>query len=547
FTLDDRFAGQILTPGFVDPHLHLWLSTLLISQEFITPADWQLPWGDAKGVTTEEAFWQRLAEVEASHPVGEPLFVWGYHQYFHGKSISRDKLNALSEDRPVIVWHRSFHELFFNDAATDYMGWTEADWTGEDYAYKQMDWDRGHLFENGGLYHFNTILEKLIESGLFARGAERTVEYLRAGGITSAVDPGIVLPPDVLKMLNGMLEQSGLPMDVWLIPAGNATYMEAEYDADKGKAAAEALVADPALSTEHIRWLPKSVKLFSDGAMYSQLMMMKDGYTDGHEGEWLQYPDQLLDSWRPYWEDGYLTVIHANGDYGFEVAVDHLETLQAETPRQDHRTSYHHLGFTDLVDIERAQDMDANFSVNPYYVHILGERYGEVGIGRERANTMSRGRSFLDVGGVLSYHSDAPMAPARPLSLMWAAVSRQGLSGKTLGPEEKVTPEEALYAITLGAAYASRLEHEVGSIEPGKLANFAVLDDHPFEVAPERLNEIRVAATVHRGEVHETDGFAGFVINDTNLTLARLMNRVDAFQGRGDFCGLSRNWQQRLQ
>ncbi|MEM8564376.1 MAG: amidohydrolase, partial [Pseudomonadota bacterium] len=47
FTLDDRFAGQILTPGFVDPHLHLWLSTLLISQEFITPADWQLPWGDA--------------------------------------------------------------------------------------------------------------------------------------------------------------------------------------------------------------------------------------------------------------------------------------------------------------------------------------------------------------------------------------------------------------------------------------------------------------------------------------------------------------------
>lgn len=505
FAVDDAYADSVIAPGFVEPHLHVWLGGILMGTEFITPADWEFLDGSVEGVQSREAYMARLREIEAGQPDGSPLVTWGYHQYFHGQQMSRSVLDDVSKERPIIVWHRSFHELYFNTAALEMFGWDEAFWSGDTLGHQQMDWEKGHVYEAGGKIVLPDVLAFLLEEGIFARGMKRTRRDIHAGGITTAVDPGVATSPEMFEQMVAILTESPLPMEVWLIPAGNLAYLEAGYNAERGKALAEAQTVQMA-GVGTIQWLPNFVKLFSDGAMFSQLMQLKEGYLDGHSGEWLQTPDELEDSMRPYWNDDYTIIIHANGDLGFETAIDVVDKLNSEYERTDHRTGYHHLGITDVRDIVRAAEQGSNLSVNPYYTHILAENYIQNGVGKERAEVMSRGRSIIDSGGVLSLHSDALMAPAKPLSLVWAAVNRISLSGDTtIGESERITVDEAMRGITINAAYTARLEDRIGSIDIGKDANFAILDKSPYAVVPEAIRDIEVEATVFEGRVYPVE------------------------------------------
>ncbi len=549
FRLDSRFADQVITPGFVEPHLHAWLMGMLSAMEFVTPADWNLPWDHVQGVQNEADFLARVKQLDQSMPAGEPLWVWGYHQYFHGQNLSRTLLNGISSERPIVVWHRSFHEIFFNDAALELMGWTEQDWQGEAYAYNHLDWEKGHAYEQGGTIILGDVIGQLSRSGMIAKGFQRSAEYLQSTGITTAVDPGVAVDDATIRAMVQIFEGGDFPMDYWMIPSGFTLGAMAGDDPEKTLALAREQASNPDTQGQQIRWLPKHIKLFADGAMYSQLMQMKDGYTDGHSGEWMMYPDQLEATWRSFWQADYTTIVHANGDLGFDVAVGILEKLNQEQPRDDHRTDYHHLGFTDPADIDRAVKAGASFSVNPYYTHVLAEKYSEIGVGPERASQMARARSFLDKGGRLSLHSDAPMAPASPLALVWAAVNRQGLSGRVVGEQERITPQQAMRAVTLDAAYTARLEDEIGSIEPGKLANFAVLDQSPYQVEPQEIRNIQVMGTVYRGEVYasETGAITGLSTEPKSQGINALLHRIDLAHGRGDACSMAMQLQQSIQ
>ncbi len=123
------------------------------------------------------------------------------------------------------------------------------------------------------------------------------------------------------------------------------------------------------------------------------------------------------------------------------------------------------------------------------------------GLEPERANEMVRLGDVVRAGVSLSLHSDMPMAPGRPLFLMWAAVNRQTPSGRVAGPEQRVSVEVALKAVTIDAAYSLQLEGEIGSITPGKRANFTILEADPFAVEPIMIKDIGVWGTVLEGRV----------------------------------------------
>ena len=101
----------------------------------------------------------------------------------------------------------------------------------------------------------------------------------------------------------------------------------------------------------------------------------------------------------------------------------------------------------------------------------------------------------------MAIHSDAPITPLGPLFTAWCAVNRLTSSGRTQGEYEKIELSEALYAITLGAAYTLKLDGEIGSIETGKRADFAILEDDPEQVDPSKLKDVKVWGTVQDGRI----------------------------------------------
>jgi len=125
--IDERFRDAVLMPGFIDPHLHPSMAAVILPMHFVTAMPWRLPWQSVDAVQGRENYLRRLHEIEAGlESPDEPMFSWGYHQIWHGE-IDRAALNALSATRPIVVWHRSFHELFVNDAAIRWMKFSESD------------------------------------------------------------------------------------------------------------------------------------------------------------------------------------------------------------------------------------------------------------------------------------------------------------------------------------------------------------------------------------------------------------------------------------
>jgi len=143
--------------------------------------------------------------------------------------------------------------------------------------------------------------------------------------------------------------------------------------------------------------------------------------------------------------------------------------------------------------------MGVNLFANHHYY--WGEQHRAITVGPERAERMNACRSALEAGVPFSVHSDAPITPLAPLFTAWCAVNRLSATGRVLGAAQRIGVMDALRAVTLGAAWTLKLDGEIGSIECGKRADFAVLGEDPTAVAPEALKDVPVWGTVQGGRV----------------------------------------------
>ena len=177
----------------------------------------------------------------------------------------------------------------------------------------------------------------------------------------------------------------------------------------------------------------------------------------------------------------------------------HCAGLADLPPRVSQTTTLEHLGYSTEAQNRRIARMGLMVSAQPNYIRVLGEAYGREGLGPGRAEAINRLGSLERKGVPLGLHSDFNMAPVDPLYLAWIAANRIGLSGKVLAPQERLSLDKALRAVTIEAAQVIGLDATIGSIAPGKKADFAVLDADPYAVGAARLREIRIAGVVFEG------------------------------------------------
>jgi hypothetical protein len=501
FRVDRTFADKVILPGFVEQHVHPVLASLMVVAEVIAIEDWDTVAGPRPAVRDEAGYRRRFAEALAAHKARDPeavFLTWGYHHYFHG-AMSREWLDQQAGSTPVIVWHRSQHEAYLNTAVMRRMGVDEAflrSFTPSQAG--QMDAAKGHFFEQGMLKVLEKIAPAMATPERMRQGLEFTVGYYHRNGITTAAEPGGFYSKPLQDAINAVYAADSVPFNHYFIPDGKS--FAAMFPTDGGAQVAESL-KPLAWGSGRARWLPKQIKFLTDGAIYSQLMQMRDGYTDGHHGAWIMDPDVFSVAFQAYWDADYHIHIHNNGDGGMDVLLANLERAMRRRPRFDHRTTLVHFGFAAPEQIALAGRLGCIVSANPYYVTALAGRYAQLGIGPERARRMVPLKDAENARMSISFHSDMPMAPAKPLQLIWAAVNRTTAEGPVMGEDQRVSLDLALRAMTIEAAYSIRLENEVGSITPGKLANFVVLEQSPHAVAPAALKDIAVWGTVLEGRV----------------------------------------------
>ncbi|MCX5956947.1 MAG: amidohydrolase family protein [Cyanobacteria bacterium] len=399
--------------------------------------------------------------------------------------------------RPIIVWHRSAHEVYLNSAAERNYGITR-EWFDKlpDSPRKQSDFDNAHYWEQGMFSVLPKIGAAIASPERIQAGLKFVREYYHANGVTLGAEPGGLMSKPLQDAQNAILGDPSSPFRFYFIADGKSI-TGAFPDAQVGAETEKLLGWGRGMTA----YLPKQVKLFADGAVYSQAMQVSQGYTDGHKGEWMMDPEFFARSFRIYWDLGYQIHIHVNGDAGLDMVLDQLEQNLKRNPRKDHRTVIVHFAVSRPEQVARIKRLEAIVSGNPYYPVALADNYRVKGLGPERADAMVRMGDVERADISYSYHSDMPMAPGQPLFLIWAGVNRITNDGNVRGPEQRVSPLGALRAVTLDAAYSLQLEKQLGSIVPGKLANFSILAASPLKVDPVRIKDIPVWGTVQEGRV----------------------------------------------
>ena len=502
-TVDDRFAGKVLMPGLVEAHCHA-MSGMIWAMPYVGYFDRMAPSGEViAGCKNISEVVGRLKEADEQmradgRPDDEILVARGVDPlYFEGERMYGRHLDEVSRTRPVFITHASGHLATVNSTLMEREGITRDSTT--------PGVDRDVDGEPNGELQEPPAMQLATEAFAVLATARESPEAVWNFG-REAVNTGHTT---VIDLASGALDDA--ENEYWSnivddprFPARimRAASVPRDRASDPTELAAVAKAMKPT-STDKLHY--GVVKLFLDGSIQGFTARVSWPYyidpPPGHPGNgiWLTAPDQIADVLFEYHAAGLTVHCHCNGDEATEAYLDAVEEVLERHPRWDHRHTVQHCQLTKSAQYRRmrALGMCANIFTN--HLWFWGDQHRDFTMGHERARGMDACATALREGVPFSIHSDAGVTPLGSLHVAWCAVNRITPSGDTLGEFEKISVADALYAITLGAAYQIKMDHLVGSIEAGKFADFAVLDADPLEIDPMGLRDINVWGTVLGG------------------------------------------------
>ena len=482
--------GHTLLPGFIDAHGHLKnVGFQVLSADLLAPPD---------GTVTSIADLQEKLREWEKGPVHEKMgwiIGFGYDdaQLKEQRHPTRDDLDEVSKDKPVLVIHQSGHLYAANSVLLELVGIT-----GE-----TEDPPGGVIRRRAGSREPDGVLEETALApvlGAFPKltGADQRkmveagVESYARFGFTTACE-GRAFPSDI-ALYAEMADAGQLVLDVIAYP-----------DYWLGK---DAVKDSPWLSRQyrnHFRI--GGVKGNLDGSPQGKTAWLTQPYhvpPEGRDADYVGYPmleeEQALAMFDEAYANGWQIINHANGDAALDQMIRAARVatekhgpgdrrtvgIHSQTVREDQLDAYKELGI-----------IPSFFGMHTFY---WGDWHRDSVLGPERAAFISPAKAALDRGLVYTQHHDAPVALPSSIAILATQVNRTTRSGEVLGPDQRVSSLDAIRSVTINAAYQYFEEGSKGSIEPGKLADLVILDRNPLGVDPGELFDLQVLETIKEGE-----------------------------------------------
>jgi predicted amidohydrolase YtcJ len=484
FAADDRLPesvdqvidgqGRTLIPGLVDSHGHVLnygLSLLRV---------------DLTGTGTEQEAAQRVADFAAANPELEWIQGRGWNQVLWDKNSfpGAASLDAVVADRPVWLSRVDGHAAWANSAAMELAGITR----------QTEDPDGGQIIRDAdgnatGVFVDNAM--GLVRQHIPDLTAEETryalttaMEGLAGYGLTSVHDAGV--GSSTIQAYKELVNDGPMPIRVnVMIAVRDENY---ELLLSQGRFASP----DDTLSIN-------SVKIVADGALGSRGAALIDDYSDmpGHRGLLLLDPERLEYFMRRAMNAGFQVNTHAIGDNANMIVLDNYQQLIEESGSRDLRHRVEHAQVLRYEDILRFAELGVIPAMQATHAtsdkNMAQDRLGEV-----RIQGAYAWRKLLDAGAIIANGSDFPVESPNPFFGLHAAITRQDQNNEPPGgwfPEESMTREEAFASFTIDAAYAGHQESIIGSLEPGKKADFILIDRDLFAVPASEIWQTEVLQT----------------------------------------------------
>ena len=462
--------GRALLPAFVDPHSHLLACAY---------ARLQVPLGECAGWGEITDRLSRHVQERGIQP-GEWVKGTGYDQNALAEGAAPDRfcLDRACPHNPVVIQHASGHAGVFNTLALERLGALN-----EDCGLERDG--QGELTGRGEETPFLDLLGRIPMDGLedVLRAFQGAQEEYASHGVTTAQEG--LLQPVMAPVYQEILRRGLLYLDV------NAYVPPADYDRLRGQFA-QGVSASPGT------FQVAGMKIFLDGSPQGGTAWVREPYAGGGCGTSTMTDGQVLSAFRQALDRDAQLLAHCNGDRAAEQYLTLLAQAEREAGKKLCRPVMIHAQLLGLDQLERVKALGVIPSFFVAHVYHWGEIHVK-NFGLDRAGRISPAGGALSLGIPFTFHQDSPVIPPDMLETIWCACVRRTKTGRVLGAEERIPVEAALRAVTQTAALQYGLEWELGTLRPGKRADFVLLSGDPLRTPPEELKKLQVERTIRCG------------------------------------------------
>lgn len=474
-------GDSCVMPGLVEAHGHPLMEAIVLSDRMVDIRPVTLPEADDVVAAIKAEVAKRGADgaylngwdALLQHGLPDPTLAW---------------LDGIAPENALVIVHNSGHKAYFNSAAAARVGITRdtPDPKGASYGRDANGDLNGTAEEIQAVF---PLLSGAIQPSDYPAMLHAELARLNRAGLTTCSE--MAFDPLFRSMVEQMRDDLTVRLRVYEMSTAAMTTDQVPVNGDD-------------------MFRQTGIKIWVDGSPWIGNIDLSFPYLDTAATRSIGIPkgscgcanytrEQLTEIVGAYFPKGWQMACHVQGDKGADTILDVYEEALREHPRDDHRLRLEHVGAIRDDQLQRAHDLGVTCSLFVDQIHYWGDVVVDDLLGPERGNRWMPCGSAVATGMRISLHNDPPVTPEEPLRNISVAVTRTAPSGRVIGPEQRITVDQAIRAQTIDAAWQLHSDDAIGSLEVGKYADMVVLSADPRTVPPETIADLDVQATFLAG------------------------------------------------